>query len=78
MHTLRDIVHVLQGVGSALEGSKGLELDHFAKLCEISGCLGDISKLGANLLRLQTLKESISRRALVQKVVDLDKGECNV
>jgi hypothetical protein len=70
-HTLRDIVHVLQGVSGALERGKGLELDHLAELCEISGGLADISELGANLLRLQTLKESITRGALVQEVVDL-------
>jgi hypothetical protein len=50
--TLRDIVHVLQSVGGTLEGGKGLELNHLAKLCEISGGLADVSELGANLLRL--------------------------
>lgn len=48
--TFRDIVHVLQGVGSALEGGKGLELDHLAKLGEIRSGGSNISKLGANLL----------------------------
>ena len=70
--TLRDIVHVFQGVGGALEGGEGLELDHFAELCEISGGLADISELRANLLRLQTLKESVTGRTLVQEVVDLN------
>jgi hypothetical protein len=58
--TLRDVVHVLESVGSALERGKGLELDHLAELGEISGSFADISQLGANLLRLQTLKESVS------------------
>jgi len=48
--TFRDVVHVLQGVGSALEGGKGLELDHLAKLGEIRSGGSNIRKLGANLL----------------------------
>ena len=58
--TLRDVVHVLKSVGSALEGGKGLKLDHLSELREIDGSFADIGKLGADLLRLQTLKQSIS------------------
>lgn len=59
-------------MGGTLEGGERLELDHLAELCEISGGLADISELGANLFRLQTLKESVTGRALVQEVVDLN------
>jgi len=48
-------------VSSALEGGKGLQLDDLAKLGEISRGGDDISQLGANLLGLQTLEESVSR-----------------
>jgi hypothetical protein len=58
-------------VGGALEWSKGLQLDHLAKLGEIRCSGGDIGELGSNLLRFQTLKESIPGGALVQEVVDL-------
>jgi hypothetical protein len=71
LFTFRDIVHVLQSVGGALEGGKGLQLDHLAKLCEISGSIANIGELGTNLFRFQTLKESIPGGALVQEVVDL-------
>ena len=58
-------------MGGALEGSKRLELDHLAKLCEINGGFADIGELGTNLFRFQTLKEGIPGGALVQEVVDL-------